>query len=102
MRYTGRVFWSGHAQPDATATAILTETRLALDWVEEGGQGHLESTSVKGDLIEGRYEYQGWDGQGQYLLRTWRSGSDVLLFGSWVWQPTQEEGTWAFVLSPES
>ena len=101
MKYWGNCWWNGYKDPDGPVTnAILAQTTLSLDWIEQDYKGHLEATSSKDDIFEGKYSYMGTPRVGRALLRLHHSGSRRLLFGTWDWPPTEEEGTWVIVLEP--
>jgi hypothetical protein len=104
MKYLGNYWWNGYKDPDGPVThAILTQTKLSLDWIEQDDKGHLEATSSNNDdddIFEGNYSYTRTPGVGRTLLRLHHSGTRLLLFGTWDWPPTEEDGTWVIVLEP--
>jgi hypothetical protein len=102
MKYHGYYWSSGYKDPDGRVTeAVLTKTKLSLDYEEDGHKGHLEARPTDRDFFQGEYSYSsGWRGVGQSSFRLFRSGERVLLFGTWNWPPTGDEGTWVIVLDP--
>ncbi|HVS35176.1 MAG TPA: hypothetical protein VMS17_06305 [Gemmataceae bacterium] len=101
MKYHG-YYWSyGYKDPDGQVTqAALTKSTLSLVWEEDGDKGQLDAKVTEEDLFEGQFSYMHSPGVGQFLFRLYRSGSRVLLFGTWYWPPQQEEGAWVIVLDP--
>jgi hypothetical protein len=101
MRYHGHHWMYTNKDPDGRVTqAVLSKTKLSLDYEEGGCTGHLDAKSTKGDLFEGKYTYSGLQGVGQFSFRLYRSGERVLLFGTWNWPPSGVDGTWVVVLDP--
>lgn len=101
MKYRGHIWSYGYKDPDSSVTeAILTKAKLSLDFEEDGYEGHLDAQSTTEDLFEGKYSFTGLQGVGQTSFRLYRSGQRVLLFGTWYWPPTGEDGTWVIVLDP--
>jgi hypothetical protein len=49
MKFKGQLFFSLGALPDANVTdAIVTNDRIAIDWIEDDVDGHLEAMSRDG------------------------------------------------------
>lgn len=101
MKYHGHHWMNLHKDPDGRVPqAVLTTTKLSLDYEEGDYTGHLEGKSTKAEFFEGHYTYSEFTGVGDFSFRLYRSGDRVLLFGTWYWPPTEEDGTWVIVLDP--
>jgi hypothetical protein len=99
MNYVGVMYVGGQPQPTGVVQcATLSDRRVSIDWKEGAWAGHLEADSTDGERFQGTYEYVP-PCPGEYALRLYRSGTEVILFGVWK-NHTGEEGTWLFLLTP--
>ena len=101
MKYKGFMYCYGNSEPYGTVTdAVLTRSRISIDWEDPEGGGHLEAGASESDQYEGVYTVPGVRPTGRFDLKCYMAGDEVLLFGTWSWPATKDEGSWAFLLSP--
>jgi len=76
--------------------------RLSVDWVDEGGTGHLEAGTADGVTYAGHYGYPQLDDHRRVRFTLFRSAAGELLFvGRWWNTADGGGGEWAFRLTPQ-
>lgn len=101
MRYRGIAF-EYLEESGPVFEAIVTETRIVIDWKEGGDTLHLQATSRDGLTFEGNYGVGHLDTNYFMELRLFTSkNKEVLLVGMWHILDDDEHGRTLFVLKPE-
>lgn len=96
MRLSGR----GHNFEPTDAyeitEAIVTDTRLSLDFIEDGTHGHLEAHSEDGKRYKGCYRYPSLEPDAYPAeFEVFRANDgEVLLVGRWWDRRNGETGDW--------
>ena len=82
-------------------SAVVTETKLSVDWQESGETGHLHATSSDGVNYGGNYGYPRSDPLRIASLKRYDSkNGEILFIGTWHNKNYGQEGTWFFTLKP--
>jgi hypothetical protein len=99
MKYSGQSFNCQEGGSRIT-DAIITETRMAIDWVEDGYPASLVATSDNGLLYRGTYGYPTPEERYRIEFRLFKDQTgEVLLFGRWWRTDTANGGLWLLQLS---
>ena len=81
--------------------AIITKQRIAVDWLEEGVQGGIVTTSEDGVTYRGHYGYPRPEERYHGDFRVYKGANDeILLLGEWWRTDTPDGGMWLFRLTP--
>jgi hypothetical protein len=79
--------------------ASIKPTKVSIDWLEQGYEGGLITTSDDGIMYKGTYSYKDSTDSGRVELQLFRSeNGDYVLLGFWR-EPSTESGDWMFRLS---
>lgn len=102
MKYTGRYFEYGEANYRIT-DLIVTDTRIAMDWTEEGTPASVVAASTDGGLYRGNMGFPRPDAEGLAEFRVYRAkDGELLLFGRWWRTDNSSAGTWLIQCSPQA
>jgi hypothetical protein len=78
---------------------IHTDTRLVIDFIEEGWEGHFRGQSTDGFLYQGTYGYPLPDTWRHAEFRRYKGPKEEVVFvGRW-WEEEGSEGTWLIVVA---
>ncbi len=102
MRYSGRSF--GYEETGTRISdAIITENRLAIDWLEDGYPASLIVTSDDGLQYQGTFGYPAPEERYRVEFRRFNDQTgEVILIGRWWQSDMAEGGNWMLRLSVTS
>jgi hypothetical protein len=98
-KYRGHVYYEAREASGAVTDAVISRNRISVDWREDGDDYHLEASAPDGFCFRGDYADRGQASRGQFELKLYRGGDEVLLRGSWS-EPAVGKGDWTFLLTP--
>lgn len=101
MNYFGQIYYTTGTAPDFSVNeAVITRSRLSIDWLEGDYEGHLEAKSRNGRNDRGAYCYPTLNPLCECDIALFRCGKEVLLFGTSCDHENAEEGVWTIRLTP--
>jgi hypothetical protein len=82
---------------------VCADSRVSVDWIENGSMGNLEATTTDGSMYTGQYGYGGLDDYRRVQFTRFESVNGELLFvGRWWNTVDGGGGDWAFRLTPSA
>jgi len=101
MKYSGHIldFFNEKQARYEVSEAVLSDSKLSIDWTEGDLECHLDATSDDGFTFRGSFGAPRPDAGWGLEVEKYTGRQQVLLFGRW-WRDDGERGYWAFLLSP--